>query len=212
MGLYYLQSRYYAPEVGRFINADTFISTGQGILGNNKFAYCQNNPIYFRDTHGESVLAAVFGTVAIAVCVFAISHCIASVTVLLIDSLNTSPVSFSKTASSEAEETLPPQGSVSEDPEAPPVDAGKQGKHVPGHNNHDPNKSSWPKGKNGVRQTQEAWQNGTPDPKKPDGSVRIGTASDGTVVRVHRSTKGLIHGYPIMLIGIIIEVFLLWAY
>ncbi len=31
--------------VGRFINADIFVSTGQGILGNNMFAYCGNNPI-----------------------------------------------------------------------------------------------------------------------------------------------------------------------
>ena len=36
-GLYYLQSRYYDPEVGRFINADSFASTGQGLLGNNMF-------------------------------------------------------------------------------------------------------------------------------------------------------------------------------
>ena len=44
-GLYYLQSRYYDPETGRFINADEFVSTGQGILGNNMFAYCGNNPV-----------------------------------------------------------------------------------------------------------------------------------------------------------------------
>ena len=29
-GLYYLQSRYYNPEIGRFISADDYISTGQG--------------------------------------------------------------------------------------------------------------------------------------------------------------------------------------
>ena len=40
--LYYLHSRYYDPEVGRFINADAFASTGQGILGANMFAYCEN--------------------------------------------------------------------------------------------------------------------------------------------------------------------------
>ena len=28
-GLYYLQSRYYDPEIGRFINADALVSTGQ---------------------------------------------------------------------------------------------------------------------------------------------------------------------------------------
>ena len=35
--LYYLQSRYYDPEVGRFINADGYVSTGQGLVGNNMF-------------------------------------------------------------------------------------------------------------------------------------------------------------------------------
>ena len=44
-GLYYLQSRYYNPELGRFINADIYLSTGQGILGYNMFAYCGNNPV-----------------------------------------------------------------------------------------------------------------------------------------------------------------------
>ena len=51
-GFYYLQSRYYDPEVGRFLNADTFASTGQGILGNNMFAYCGNNPISHWDPLG----------------------------------------------------------------------------------------------------------------------------------------------------------------
>jgi len=31
--LYYLQSRYYSPAIGRFISADGYISTGSGILG-----------------------------------------------------------------------------------------------------------------------------------------------------------------------------------
>ena len=52
-GFYYLQSRYYDPEVGRFLNADAFISTGQGILGNNMFAFCGNNPINMADPSGH---------------------------------------------------------------------------------------------------------------------------------------------------------------
>ncbi len=52
-GLYYLQSRYYNPEIGRFINADGYTSTGQGLLGNNMFAYCLNNPIMFHDPQGS---------------------------------------------------------------------------------------------------------------------------------------------------------------
>ena len=43
-GFYYLQSRYYDPQIGRFLNADAYVSTGQGLLGNNMFAYCLNNP------------------------------------------------------------------------------------------------------------------------------------------------------------------------
>ena len=51
--LYYLQSRYYNPELGRFLNADAFASTGQGILGSNMFAYCLNNPINRIDACGD---------------------------------------------------------------------------------------------------------------------------------------------------------------
>lgn len=37
-GFYYLQSRYYDPVTHRFINADSYSSTGQGIIGYNMFA------------------------------------------------------------------------------------------------------------------------------------------------------------------------------
>ena len=60
-GLYYLQSRYYDPNVGRFINADSLISTGQGLLGNNMFAYCLNNPVNFTDPSGYcSYLGSIY--------------------------------------------------------------------------------------------------------------------------------------------------------
>ena len=53
-GLHYLQTRYYDPVVGRFLNADGYISTGQGIIGNNMFAYCSNNPANRLDSNGQS--------------------------------------------------------------------------------------------------------------------------------------------------------------
>ena len=56
--MYYLQSRYYDPAVGRFINADRFASTGQGLLGHNMFSYCINNPVALYDPDG-TVAAAV---------------------------------------------------------------------------------------------------------------------------------------------------------
>ena len=58
-GLYYLQSRYYDPKIGRFINADAYASTGQGILGNNMFAYCGNNPVNRVDTTGTISIQAI---------------------------------------------------------------------------------------------------------------------------------------------------------
>ena len=58
--LYYLQSRYYDPEVGRFINADAFASTGQGVLGNNMFAYCGNNPANRVDLTGHAFMQMRF--------------------------------------------------------------------------------------------------------------------------------------------------------
>lgn len=56
-GFYYLNSRYYDPEVCRFINADVYACTGQSVLGYNMFAYCLNNPVNFIDTSGERAQA-----------------------------------------------------------------------------------------------------------------------------------------------------------
>ena len=53
-GLYYLQSRYYNPEIGRFINADSIVSGSDGnIRGYNLFAYCFNNPVNMSDPSGH---------------------------------------------------------------------------------------------------------------------------------------------------------------
>ena len=49
---YYLQSRYYNPEVGRFISADILLSTGQGVLGHNTYAYCRSNFATRKDALG----------------------------------------------------------------------------------------------------------------------------------------------------------------
>ena len=54
LGLYYLQSRYYDQNTCRFINADGYVSTGQGLAGYNMFAYCGNNPVMYRDDFGKA--------------------------------------------------------------------------------------------------------------------------------------------------------------
>ena len=53
-GFYYLQSRYYDPVNRRFINADSYASTGQGFVGTNMFAYCNNNPAVYADPAGAA--------------------------------------------------------------------------------------------------------------------------------------------------------------
>ena len=52
-GLYYLESRYYNPTIGRFINADSIIGTGNNLAGNNLFVYCNNNPVTRCDPDGH---------------------------------------------------------------------------------------------------------------------------------------------------------------
>ena len=63
-GFYYLQSRYYDPEIGRFINADSYASTdATGLLSTNMFAYCENDPVNKSDPTGEvaPILVAMAG-------------------------------------------------------------------------------------------------------------------------------------------------------
>ena len=53
-GFYYLQSRYYDPAIGRFINADSYASTDMvGLLSTNMFSYCENNPVMRVDPTGK---------------------------------------------------------------------------------------------------------------------------------------------------------------
>ena len=58
--LYYLQSRYYSPEIGRFINTDDTqiaIATMGKVLGANLFAYCNNNPVMNVDYNGNLAIS-----------------------------------------------------------------------------------------------------------------------------------------------------------
>ncbi|MHB1454802.1 MAG: RHS repeat-associated core domain-containing protein [Saccharofermentanales bacterium] len=55
-GFYYLQSRYYDPNTGRFISADdtSILQMTQGeLLGGNLYAYCGNCPILYTDPLGD---------------------------------------------------------------------------------------------------------------------------------------------------------------
>ena len=77
-GLYYLQSRYYNPEWGRFLNADGYVSTGTGLLGYNMFAYCNNNPIMYVDPSGEIIIDIFLLVLGGAALVVGLSSCSSS--------------------------------------------------------------------------------------------------------------------------------------
>lgn len=72
-GWYYLNSRYYDPQVGRFINADGVIpGVDGGINDYNLFAYCFNNPVNMQDHNGNwpdwsTIVGAVVAVAAIVV-------------------------------------------------------------------------------------------------------------------------------------------------
>lgn len=54
-GLYYLKSRYYDPEIGRFITIDDLSYLDpETINGLNLYAYCGNNPVVRTDSQGTN--------------------------------------------------------------------------------------------------------------------------------------------------------------
>lgn len=57
--LYYLNSRYYNPEWGRFINSDRIIGANKDILGYNLYAYVSNNPTIHCDSEGYGLFSRV---------------------------------------------------------------------------------------------------------------------------------------------------------
>ena len=57
---YYLQSRYYDPETGRFISRDSYLIAGNDIIqGTNMYAYCYNKPVMYVDPTGHASLLAL---------------------------------------------------------------------------------------------------------------------------------------------------------
>ena len=57
-GWYYLNTRYYDPNVGRFLSPDTILGANGGLLGYNLYAYCNNNPVMFSDPSGNSIVVS----------------------------------------------------------------------------------------------------------------------------------------------------------
>ena len=65
--LYFLKTRYYDPEIGRFMTIDDISYLDpESINGLNLYAYCLNNPIKYSDPNGTSItLGVILGIVAL---------------------------------------------------------------------------------------------------------------------------------------------------
>lgn len=73
-GLYYLNSRYYNPEWGRFINADAAVGQIGNIQGYNMFQYCFNNPVNMDDPSGHwPKLSTILTAAAVVATVVAVA-------------------------------------------------------------------------------------------------------------------------------------------
>lgn len=77
--MYYLKSRYYDPDLGRFINADAEVGSVGETMGMNLFAYCKCNPICYSDENGNWPSWATklcIGLAVIAVCAIVAVACV----------------------------------------------------------------------------------------------------------------------------------------
>ena len=48
-----MNSRYYNPTWGRFINTDNLLNTNRDLISNNLFVYVNNNPVNYFDSNGN---------------------------------------------------------------------------------------------------------------------------------------------------------------
>jgi len=66
LSLIYMNARYYMPEIGRFISADTIVPEPGNPQNYNRYSYVNNNPVNYTDPSGH----CVFG-IDTAICVAA---------------------------------------------------------------------------------------------------------------------------------------------
>ena len=79
-GFYYLQSRYYDSETGRFINADDVKILGikdTSIYKDNLYCYCNNNVVNCTDPNGKSPIIIYYAYEFIKACVILVGTVIA---------------------------------------------------------------------------------------------------------------------------------------
>ena len=90
-GFYYLSSRYYDSNIGRFITKDDieYLGVSATTVSYNLYAYCLNNPVNMIDSDGNNPKwwqAILLGTAIIAVTSFIVASIAAPTTIIAITS------------------------------------------------------------------------------------------------------------------------------
>ena len=95
-GLYYLQSRYYDPEVGRFINADdtAFIGYEETSLSVNLFAYCYNDSLNREDQKGTVSYSTKERSFLLSVALYGLYNC--GIPLKTLNNMNLTATNYSK--------------------------------------------------------------------------------------------------------------------
>lgn len=117
-GLYYLQSRYYDPQVGRFISMDQVEYLDPKVVnGLNLYAYCLNNPVMTSDPDGTWNWGKFLKTLAVGIIATAVAVAVAVVapskeTIDLAIAVGTTAVSASVAAGTEQAMVMDVSGSI----------------------------------------------------------------------------------------------------
>jgi RHS repeat-associated protein len=85
LGLYFMKTRMYDPELGRFMSKDQVSGGGGSALDFNPYLYCNNNPISRIDPNGKiaiAILAAPIQIIAEAAAIVVVSVAVISLAYL----------------------------------------------------------------------------------------------------------------------------------
>ena len=82
-GLYYMRSRYYNPEIKRFINQDILTGSIGNSASLNRYSYVEGNPVSYTDPFGLSPLRAVHDVFHELFYIPVIGHGIAAIDALI---------------------------------------------------------------------------------------------------------------------------------
>jgi RHS repeat-associated protein len=130
-GLYNYDARLYDPIVGRFISADSVVPNWYDSQAFDRYAYTLNNPIKYKDPSGHIV---VYGSIAVGYGSYVLGTAIAM-------GIMHYAIPIAEDVGTWLGGKLAERSSTTIDNSSLTIHSGKQGKHVPGHNNFMPGRS-----------------------------------------------------------------------